>query len=262
MTYLAQRMQRRSKRPMVRQAAGLGDLFDSAISAVDFVFGMADPPGEAIAATAAAAFKATNDAQQQACIATANASTGNLDAIWQQISQQWLPSGNFTAVDLNTASSAVYQMIEEAKIAVIMSPNTVSDRDTMVNQAVDDLTRSENQGITYQQAIQQAQAANVQYITANGFKDWVLYSLTAASNAFATRTVMDCNQTWLATALQYLTKVRDIVMAIVTAVADAAVAAGEAVVTAAATAFTLAKYLPWIAAGLGGIWLYKKYYAK
>jgi len=248
-TYLVRRVARSSRSSIGPRGRGLSGLGDLGI----------DPSGPLKAINDALSGALSNNADQAACLAQANTATANIDAVWQQIAQQWKPSGNFTVADLNTASSAVYQMLEESKIAVIVAPNTAADRDDMVNQALDDIKKYEDRGIPFQQAVTQAQAQGIGYVTTEGFKDWVLGALTAASSAFATRTVLDCNTTWLDQAWQYILGVRDTVLAIVEAVATTAIDAGAATLHAASTIVTNLKWIGYGAVALGALYLWTKF---
>lgn len=248
MTYLpTKRPRKRMTKPQTRQAMG---------GLLDFLFGAATPGAEIAQAI-------EDDASTQvACTLQADTQTANLDALMQQIATTWNPVGNYAPGDMNKASAAVYGMLEQAKVAVINSPNTTGDAPDMISQALDDITKYENRGIQYQQAIAQAMAAGTQVIAAPQFKDWVTASLVAASGAFATRAVLDCNVTYLDTAYSYMQQVWGVVQTIADVVVNAASTVLNVVDNTAKIADFLSSNLIPIAVVGGLALIYFKFYKK
>lgn len=186
------------------------------------------------------------------CITIADTSTAALDAKWQNIAQNWNPTGRFSPSDMNAAITMVVKVLSDAQVAVNFAPPSTSDSGDLISQALDDINKRLQQMAPYAQAVTQAQASGATVINSPNFKTWITTSLVAASGAFATRAVLDCRADWIDKASSWFDQVTSVVMKIVDVVETAA----ETTIDVVGDTFSMLQYVKWVALGVGAWWLW------
>jgi len=253
-SYIGNRLVRRRRVIYVPRAAkvvkgkpslhGLGGLADDIFGTV---FGLG--PAQAIANVF------TQKGEDPSCIAQADAATAKLDATWQNIAQNWNPTGNFSPTDMDNAISMVVKTLSDAQVALQFAPPSTADSGDVISQALGDINTKLQQMAPYAQAVTNAKASGASVINSPNFKTWITTSLVVASAAFATRAVLDCNVSWMDKAQQWFDQVSAVVMKIV----DVVITAGETAIDVVGDAFDLMKYIKWGALAVGAYWLYTKF---
>jgi hypothetical protein len=197
------------------------------------------------------------------CLNEANASpqVASIDATVANLSMNWHPTGYYDPADVQMLLDLFAQKAADAGDALASAPMSTSDAATSKKLAFDDAIRVyQNQSLNYAQAVSQARASGVA-INAPGFKEWVLKSMGAISNVWATAAVLHCHQSWIADLLGKAANAMAAIGAAAWRVLGVAYDLAKGAVNAleAGLGFVawLAKYSKWILiVGVGGLALY------
>lgn len=241
MTYIAKRRRQMSRRTAARHQP-LSGLFD-------LISGTGNPAAE-IREIVQPSF--TSDSTE--CLPNADAATAAIDARWQDIAQNWNPTGNFAPSDMDAAITATIKALSDAQVTVMFAPKTTSDAGEMIAQSIDDIGKKLRQAAPYATAVQDAKNTGATVINSPGFKTWITTSLVVVSAAYATRAVLDCQLSWLNTAANVIDSVRAVVMRIV----DIVVKAADTVLEVVDDTLDAYKYIKYGAIAVGAIWLLTK----
>lgn len=201
--------------------------------------------------------------QQLDCLNQANQQTAGLDAKIQQIGKSWTSTGIYTPDDLRSAINEILPLLANAADAVRASPNATRDAEMAKDSALDDTNTQFQRGQVYIAALGKALTEGVPNVSAPGFKEWVMRSMTAASNALTVAGVMRCNMTWLATGVMtymvWFTRIQNVVVRIGKVVIKVGAAVLDAGETTADILLFAGKYLPFVAIAGAGYLIYRKY---
>lgn len=195
------------------------------------------------------------NSMNQTCIDQANQYTAKLDAQWYKLAQSWQPTGVYVPSDVNTIVGAVSNIMIQAKLKVMFAPWPSADASAQIQQSIKDVDKKIVDGARFQNAAAQAAQQNG-VVNAPDLKDWVVSSMVAASNTFATAFFMSCDVTWLEQMLSNVNDAIGTVTHIIGVVLDTALAAGESIVNTAKGAFDALAFITsnakWIILGVGG----------
>lgn len=152
----------------------------------------------------AAKFGTSTLDSQTDCVNKANAATTPLDAKINSMAATWNPTGVYKPSDMSTILSQTLAMINNAVGQVNTAPMSASDSDTMLAEALDKLNRANAESVKFTTANASALKDGSAQIQSTDFKDWVIKSMQRTSFALSVASVMDCNETWLGHAIDWL----------------------------------------------------------
>ena len=186
------------------------------------------------------------------CLNLANQSpqVAQIDAMTLDLAKNWKPTGFYAPSELATVTQQINGLITQARAAVGSAPQSTSDAQQVILQAVANLDKASANLALYTAAIATARANGTTAINAPGLKTWVTNSMVDISQAFTTAAVLDCRTTWLETALAIFTTAYNILKRI----AGLVVKAIDTVLKVADDVLGLYDVLKWGAIGVGAIY--------
>ncbi len=189
-----------------------------------------------------------------ACLNQANArpDVQALDARVASMARTWNPTGFFTPDELTQIVIENNKLMRSAADIVRAAPLSTSDAQFSRNQALDTIQQKTLQSLNYNNAVIEARGKGIRSINAPGVKQWVISSMNAASQAIVTAGVLECNMSWLASAIIAFQKVFDAVAAIIKRIVGVIVKLGEVALDVVEETPRLVKTL-WTLAKWGGI---------
>lgn len=187
-----------------------------------------------------------------ACLnaATTSPQVTQIDAMTMELAKNWNPTGFYSPADLSTVTQQINGLIGQARVAVSAAPQSTSDAQQVILQAIANLDKSSANLALYTAAIATARANGTTAINAPGLKTWVTNSLVDISQAFTTVAVLECRMTWLDTAVAIFTTAYNVLKRIVGLVIKAA----DTVLKVADDVLGLYDVLKWGAIGVGALY--------
>ncbi len=182
---------------------------------------------------------------QLECLDKANAKVAPLDAQIQSLASSWRPAGHFSPAAMLTTFNLVMGMISAARATVMQAPLSTNDAGSVTNMANQELDLQVQRAKVFVAAFQEAVAKGAKVIEAPTFREWVLRSMTAVSNAIVTASVLSCNMIWLVQAIALYQVYFDKVAGAARTLVDIVVAVGETIANVPADLsklFSVAKY--------------------
>lgn len=240
MTYLST-TQRRYPQPRPRRASPrpLSDWFDDMIQNLQNATGIGS--------------------QESQCLATANAAVAPFDARITALAQNWNPTGFYTASDVRNLISSTMTVVTQAQSSVDQAAKEPNASQDSVMRATDDLARAGSRSLDYLQAARDADAQGVRVINAPGLKRWVTDTLSAASSAVVTASVIGCITPWWVGALATFQAVFDAAENAIKGIVGTVIAIGETALKVAADLPDIVDVLKWAALAGAAYWLWTKY---
>jgi len=209
------------------------------------------------------------DPGETACLARANASpqVAKIDGVVDDLTKNWNPTGYYLAADILRVIDMLDNELVASGAALASAPDSTSDTAAGKAAAVSNGKRYVRDAAEPYRAAAVAAQASGAAVNAPGFKHYCLIAMNAISQVYVTATVYQCRQTWLQ---KWLDRAYQVIVAIANVLAKIGgiiVAAGQAIVDAAAAGVgavkTLVKILPYIAVGLvawvGYSWIRRAY---
>lgn len=203
------------------------------------------------------------NSDEVACLNRANSSTqvASIDGLISDLNKNWRPTGYYRPAEIEGMLSTLATEAAAVGSAIAAAPLSTSDAQSIKDQAFEDiLRRYKDRSQGFERALTTAKQSGATAINAPGFKDFVIASMRAISDGYVTATVLQCRQSWLEGALDRSYKAMAAIGAVAYRIVGVVVQAGENVVDATETlaralAF-LAKFAPYAAVGLAGLWGY------
>jgi hypothetical protein len=203
---------------------------------------------------------------EQACLNKANASpqVAAIDAEIDKLSKGWHPTGYYSPADVQNILAVFADEAEAAGAALASAPISTGDASQVKAQAFADLMRKYSEPSKgYENAVIAAKSAGSNAIDAPGFKDWVIRSMRAISDAYVTATVLQCRQSWvekwLDRAFRAMMAIGAVVWRVGGVAANLAVNVVKAVESAAGIVGALIRIAPFAAVGVGAYFLYTEF---
>lgn len=167
--------------------------------------------------------------EELACLNQANnsAAVKGLEARIASLNASWNPTGFYTPDEMTRIVSETLKIATSANNILRSAPLSTGDALNVMNQAIGDVQKKTMQSLNYSAAVGDAQAKGIKAINAPGLKEWVLSTMRAAAHSIVTAGVLQCNMTWLASAIIAFQKVFDAVAAVVVRIAGVVVKLGE-----------------------------------
>lgn len=189
------------------------------------------------------------------CLNLANQSqqVQQIDAMTMDLAKNWKPTGFYSPSELATVTQQINGLITQARAAVSVAPQSTSDAQQVILQAIANLDKATGNLALYTAAIATARANGTTAINAPGLKTWVTNSLVDISQAFTTAAVLECRTTWLDTALAIFTTAYNILKRI----AGLAIKFADTVLKVADDVLGLYDVLKWGAIGVGALYAIK-----
>lgn len=204
-----------------------------------------------------------NHSDEVACLNRANSSAQvmAIDGLISDLNKNWRPTGYYRPADIEGMLATLAAEAQNVGAAIAAAPLSTNDAQAVKDQAFEDIMRrykDRSQG--FERALATAKQTGATAINAPGFKDFVIASMRAISDGYVTATVLQCRQSWLEGALDRSYKAMAAIGAVAYRIVGVVVQAGENIVDATETlarvvAF-LAKFAPYAAVGLAGLWGY------
>ena len=235
MTYISKRRARARRRP--QQA--MGGLFDIITSGgVDLITELTS--------------KCPDDADNAVV---------ELDNVIADIERSWRPTGFYTPAEIDKVVTTVLDQVAKVRARMEELGDEMKILGKVESQ-FDALNRQTADTIDFINAAKKARAAGLRVVNAPGLQSWVLDTLKANRNLGRAMILASCQRSFFEKALADTAKDMMIVRSVVLTVGSAALAAGEVAVEVLGglgqfLAVTV-KFLPFIALGAGGLYLYKK----
>jgi hypothetical protein len=197
---------------------------------------------------------------QSACIASGNAATAKLDEDILGRARDWHPTGYYSYEQIKQIVGEATRLMAGTVDKLNAAPFSTDDARAWVSQARKDLARYEQRGLEYTRKAYDNKIRGIEINDVPGLKNWVVMSMTSASNALVTASVLDCNMPFLASAAMWmhdlLMSVWRVISGVVGFTYEFVIAAGKKVgkiLDAGATALQYAMY------GLGAVLVYAAY---
>ena len=190
------------------------------------------------------------------CLNRANASpqVKKIDGVVDDLTKNWNPTGYYSAADILRVIDLLDNELVASGVAITGAPSSTGDSATVKALAISDGKRLVRDGAEPYRAAAVAAQASGAAVNAPRFKHYCLMSLNAISQVYVTATVLQCRQTWLEKWLDRAYQVVVFIGNVLAKIGGIIVAAGQAVLDAAAAGVgavkTLVKILPYIAVGL------------
>lgn len=167
--------------------------------------------------------------EELACLNQANnsAAVKTLEARISSLNANWNPTGFYTPDEMSKVVSETLKIATSANSILRAAPLSTGDALNVMNQAIGDVQKKTMQSLNYSAAVGEAQTKGIKAINAPGLKEWVLSTMRAAAQSIVTAGVLQCNMTWLASAIITFQKVFDAVAAVVVRIAGVAIKLGE-----------------------------------
>lgn len=240
MSYTSRRMQKSSLGPRGR---GMGGFADDFINAASRLLTGTTP----------------EEAQNNECLAAANAQSAQLVAKASDVSKNWNPTGLYSRDQI--------QKIVQLTLAMLTSASNTMERasaEPMAKGARDALklarasvTVKFQDSTKFTAAIGQAMNQGITVLDAPGLKAWVVSSMLKAADGITAAHYVLCQVPWFVTAMAAFQKAFDAVWGVVKQVAGVAAELGMAVLKIPDTVGQIWTMAKWASIGVLAWWAYE-----